>query len=331
MNQSSLSARSLTDQGVSATTERHPGVSVSDLHTAASDLQRLLSKDTLVRTMEPLGPKTTLKVGGAADLYVVPSQVEDLAETLAWAGKHSMPIHLLGRGSNLLVSDEGVRGVVVSLASQAFLDLEVNGEQIRSGAGVRLKRLSERARQQGLAGLEFLEGIPGSVGGALRMNAGAMGQWIFDVVLQLTTMDRSGQLRTYRADQITAGYRHCPLLIEEIAIEATFRTLHASEIQVKKTMEAYATQRRSSQPIGSSAGCMFKNPEGGSAGKLIDELGLKGQRMGQAVISEIHGNFIINQGGASAQDVLNLMELVRKRAREDRGVELEIEVQRLGL
>ena len=321
-----------------ASTTRHdhssgdprPVVSDSCLEGEARDLRQHLGEDSVVKFREPLGPKTTLKVGGAADLYVIPGCLEDLTKTLQWALTSSKEVHFLGRGSNVLVPDEGVRGVVVSLSSQAFLRLEVQDHHLCAGVGVRLKQISEKARQHGLSGLEFLEGIPGCVGGALRMNAGAMGKWTFDALVSMTVMDRSGNLSTLKSEAIETTYRSCPMLSEHIAIEATFEALPASEGQVRAIMDGFATQRRGSQPIGASAGCTFKNPDTCPAGKLIEELGLKGQRHGQAMVSDVHGNFIVNLGGATAAEVLSLIDLIQKRAREERGLELEVEVQILG-
>jgi UDP-N-acetylenolpyruvoylglucosamine reductase len=162
------------------------------------------------------------------------------------------------------------------------------------------------------------------------MNAGAMGRETFDVVEEMTTMDREGNLRTWKASEIATHYRHCPLLREHIAISAVFKGTPTEPEDVKRTMDDYCQRRKGSQPVASSAGCMFKNPEGIPAGKLIDELGLKGTRVGEAMISDVHGNFIVNLGNARSSDVITLIELVKDRAKSSRGIELEVEVQVVG-
>ena len=301
-----------------------------DLNSLSQSLSQCLSQDTTVKINEQLGPKTTLKVGGPADLFVVPGHCDDLSATLKWAKAHQMPLTILGRGSNLLIKDNGIRGLVVSLSHPVFSEIDVKEERLVCGAGTRLKPLTELARKNGLAGLEFLEGIPGCVGGALRMNAGAMGRETFDVVEEMTTMDREGNLRTWKASEIATHYRRCPLLREYIAISAVFKGTPTEPETVKRTMDDYCQRRKGSQPVASSAGCMFKNPEGIPAGKLIDELGLKGTRIGDAMISDVHGNFIVNLGHAQSSDVITLIELVKDRAKSSRGIELEVEVQVVG-
>jgi UDP-N-acetylenolpyruvoylglucosamine reductase len=178
--------------------------------------------------------------------------------------------------------------------------------------------------------LEFLEGIPGSLGGALRMNAGAMGSWTFDVVESIRFMDFSGAVHERRASEVNVEYRGCPLFRTHIALGAVLKGESAPRELIDQRMSSSSEKRRTSQPRKPSAGCIFKNPESIPAGKLIDELGLKGTRVGGAVISEVHGNFIINEGGASAQDVLSLIEMVKQRARTSRGIQLETEVEILG-
>ncbi len=301
-----------------------------DLNSLSQSLSQCLSQDTTVKINEQLGPKTTLKVGGPADLFVVPGHCDDLSATLKWAKAHQLPLTILGRGSNLLIKDKGIRGLVVSLSHPVFSEINVKEDRLACGAGTRLKPLTEVARKHGLAGLEFLEGIPGCVGGALRMNAGAMGRETFDVVEEMTTMDREGNLRTWKASEIATHYRHCPLLREHIAISAVFKGTPTEPEDVKRTMDDYCQRRKGSQPVASSAGCMFKNPEGIPAGKLIDELGLKGTRVGEAMISDVHGNFIVNLGNARSSDVITLIELVKDRAKSSRGIELEVEVQVVG-
>ena len=198
------------------------------------------------------------------------------------------------------------------------------------GAGVRLKAVSVEARRHGLTGLEFLEGIPGSVGGALRMNAGAMGSWIFDVVDTIRFMDYSGNVRERKASEVNVEYRGCPLFKDHIALSATLKGEKASVEAITQRMSQFSHKRWESQPAAPSAGCIFKYPPTVPAGKLIDELGLKGTRVGGAMVSDLHGNFIINDGHATAEDILKLIDIIKARARSIRGIELETEVQIIG-
>jgi UDP-N-acetylenolpyruvoylglucosamine reductase len=186
------------------------------------------------------------------------------------------------------------------------------------------------AKRHGLAGLEFLEGIPGSVGGALRMNAGAMGSWFFDVVESIRFMDYSGKAYERRTREVHVEYRGCPLFKNHIALGAVLLGHEAPKEAVAERMNGFSQKRWKSQPAAPSAGCIFKNTNLMPAGKLIDELGLKGTRVGGAVVSDIHGNFIINEGNATATDVLKLIELIKQRAKAARGIDLETEVEIIG-
>jgi UDP-N-acetylenolpyruvoylglucosamine reductase len=271
-----------------------------------------------------------MRVGGPADVYVEPASESELAAVLRFCRDRQVPFMMLGRGSNLLVREGGIRGVVIRLAHPSFSRLEIEGERLVCGAGVRLKAVATTAQRHGLGGLEFLEGIPASVGGALRMNAGAMGSWIFDAVESIRFMDCAGQVYERQAGEVKAEYRGCPLLRDHIALGAVLRGQRAPKEVIQRRMQAFSEQRWQSQPAASSAGCMFKNPSTIPAGRLIDELGLKGTRVGGAVVSEVHANFIINDGTATADDVLRLIEIIQQRAQMRRGVELETEVAIVG-
>jgi UDP-N-acetylenolpyruvoylglucosamine reductase len=286
---------------------------------------------SMVRQNEPLGKRTTLRVGGCADLYVEPSSEEDLSQLVRICNEERVPFVLLGRGSNLLIRDGGLRGVAICLAHPHFSAIEITGCDARCGAGARLKVLSAKARASSLGGFEFLEGIPGSVGGALRMNAGAMGRATFEFVTQVRFMDASGQVSERNIAQVPVEYRCCPLLKTNIALAATFRGCPDSKEAIAKRADEFNQKRWASQPKEPSAGCIFKNPSPAiSAGKLIDELGLKGTRRGGAVVSTVHGNFIVNEGSATARDVLELIDLIKTRAKAERGVELREEVEVIG-
>jgi len=293
-------------------------------------LQARLSPETIVRGEEPLGRRTTLRVGGAADVYVEPASTAALATVAGYCAEHNLPWFVLGRGSNLLVKDEGFRGVVICLAHPHFGRIEVAGELLSCGAGARLKAVGIEAKRHGLAGLEFLEGIPGSVGGGLRMNAGAMGGEMFRIVESVRLMDSFGRLEERTPEQMQVAYRKCSTLETHIAVGAVLRGTPAPREQIEQRMKEFSQKRWSSQPAAPSAGCIFKNPVTISAGKLIDELGLKGTRIGGACVSVEHGNFIITDAQAKASDVLELIELIRRQARERRGIDLETEVEILG-
>ncbi len=237
---------------------------------------------------------------------------------------------LLGRGSNLLIRDGGIRGMVICLAHANFSRIEIKETQLHCGAGARLKNVAIEARRHHLSGVEFLEGIPGTVGGALRMNAGAMGSWTFNVVERVRIMDQAGEVSERLRSEVTVEYRRCPLFVDHIALGAVLKGEPASAELVSERMNRFSQKRWDSQPAAPSAGCIFKNPVTIPAGKLIDELGLKGARVGGAVVSAEHGNFIVNEGNATAQDVLNLIERLRQKAKVERGVDLETEVEILG-
>jgi UDP-N-acetylmuramate--alanine ligase len=295
-----------------------------------ADFAGRLSPAATLKMDEPLAKRTTLRVGGRTDFYVEPASEADLAAVLRFCSEQQLPFTMIGRGSNLLIKDSGIRGVVICLGHSAFSQLKVSEDKMECGAGVKLKTISVEARRNGLAGLEFLEGIPGSLGGSLRMNAGAMGSWLFEVVDTVRFMDYSGNVHERRASEVNVEYRGCPLFKNHIALGAVLKGIKADSATIAARMNGYSNKRWESQPAAPSAGCIFKNPKTIPAGKLIDELGLKGTRVGGAAVSDVHGNFIVNEGNATAQDVLNLIEIIKQRAKSARGIELETEVQIIG-
>ncbi len=293
----------------------------------AATLAAAVSSGTTIKREEPLGPKTTMRVGGAARLYADPAGVDDLQALLRAAKAAGVPVWLLGRGSNLIVVDEGVDGLVISLRDAAWAGFEpLPDGRVRVGAGLRLKELCGKAIKAGLGGFEFLEGIPGNVGGALRMNAGAMGGWMFDVVDSVDLLTLDGEPLTLRREQMHVGYRHCHELESAIAIGAVLRPSGEKlSDEVSRQVDVYRDKRKSSQPREPSAGCIFKNPDGDSAGRLIDTAGLKGTRVGDAEVSPVHANFIVNHGDATAADIIALVRQVRARVQAAHGVLLEPE------
>jgi UDP-N-acetylenolpyruvoylglucosamine reductase len=295
------------------------------------ELAGRVSRATVIRRDEPMAKHTTLRVGGPADVYVEPASETDLAAVLTFCGERHLAFFVMGRGSNLLVRDGGFRGVVICLAHRNFSRIEVDGGRLRCGAGAKLKNVAVEAKRHGLSGLEFLEGIPGSVGGALRMNAGAMGGATFDAVESVRLMDFSGHVLELTPKQMPVEYRSCATLKNQVALGAVFKGTAAPREQIEERMAAFGKKRRASQPAAPSAGCIFKNPATVPAGRLIDELGLKGARVGGAVVSAGHGNFIVNEGHATARDVLELIAILKARAKEARGIDLQTEVEIIGV
>jgi UDP-N-acetylenolpyruvoylglucosamine reductase len=277
-----------------------------------------------------LAKRTTLRVGGPADFYVEPASEDDLSALLRFCQERQLPVVLLGRGSNLLIKDRGIRGVVICLAQPQFSRVEIVSERLLCGAGAKLKTIAVEARRHGLSGLEFLEGIPGSLGGALRMNAGAMGSALFDVVESVRFMDRTGRIEERARADIEVEYRRCALFRDHVALGAVLHGVGASREAIEERMKRFSGKRWESQPAAPSAGCIFKNALSIAAGRLIDELGLKGTKVGGAMVSDVHGNFIVNDGSATAEDVLRLIDLIREKARNDRGIDLETEVEIIG-
>lgn len=297
-----------------------------------ADVRPLLSGTTKFTEREPLGPKTTMRVGGPARVYAEPATEQELQLLLATAHARGLPVFMLGRGSNLLVPDEGVDGLVISLGHPNWQVFAPRADgSVWVGAGLRLKNLCGLATKAGLGGFEFMEGIPATVGGALRMNAGAMGGWTFDVVEEVHLLTLAGEKRVMRRSEMHVDYRHCAELETAVALGAVLRPRAGGDAAaIKQQIEAYQKKRQESQPREPSAGCIFKNPPGTSAGKLIDECGLKGERVGDAMVSPVHANFIVNTGAASAADILELVRRVRARVREARGVDLQPEVMLFG-
>jgi UDP-N-acetylenolpyruvoylglucosamine reductase len=253
-----------------------------------------------------------------------------LSAIVKFCGEHGVKFFILGRGSNLLVRDGGFRGVIISLASPEFSRIEIDGTRIRAGAGAKQKSVAVEAKRNGLSGVEFLEGIPGSIGGALRMNAGAMGGETFNAVAALRVMDFSGVAQELKRSELSVEYRSCAFLKNHVALSAVFQCTPQPRAEIEARMKIYNEKRWSSQPAAPSAGCMFKNPATIAAGRLIDELGLKNTKIGGARISQEHGNFLVNDGGATATEVLELIELLRAKAKAERGIELHTEVEVIG-
>jgi len=296
----------------------------------AEKLQAIVGEQADVRLYEPLSKHTTLRVGGPAQFWVEPQSEDTFAQLIRFCRNENLPLFVMGRGSNLLVRDGGIRGVVVHPSGGDFDKIEVNGCEITAGTGVKLREVAYAARAANLGGLEWMEGIPGVVGGGLRMNAGAMGAQTFENVTRIRYLDSQGNPQVKNRDELEVFYRRFPLLENNFAISATFRAQPAERAIIDSRLRESQEKRRTTQPIAKSAGCIFKNPDSIPAGKLVDELGLKNSRVGNARVSEVHGNFIVNDGGATAADMLQLIENIKNVARTKRGIELETEVQIVG-
>lgn len=282
------------------------------------------------RPYEPLRKHTTFRIGGPAQIWFEPADEAALVAMLRHARAAGLPVTILGRGSNLLIRDLGLPGLCVHLGRPFFSRIEIEGDRICAGAGARLKQIAAEARRAGLSGLEFMDGIPGNLGGALRMNAGAMGTATFEVVESVRVLAPDGSVVEQPASAFQAGYRDVPLLRDHIALAAILRGTPAPESAIRETLRAFSSRRWATQPAAPSAGCAFKNPAEIPAGKLIEELGLKDKKIGGARISPVHGNFIVNDGDATAEDVLELIDLIRNTAARARGIKLEPEIIVLG-
>src|SRR6058998_1918046 len=296
----------------------------------AEKLKEIVGENGEVRLYEPLSKHTTLRVGGPAQFWVEPHDEKAFAELIRFCRGEHLPLFVIGRGSNLLVRDGGIRGVVVHPYGGDFDKIEINGSEITAGAGVKLREVAYAARAANLGGLEWMEGIPGAVGGGLRMNAGAMGAQTFENVVRVRYLDTEGNPHVKNRDELEVSYRRFPLLENNFAISATFHAQLTERAKIDERLRESQEKRRTTQPVAKSAGCIFKNPDSIPAGKLVDELGLKNSAVGKARVSDVHGNFIVNDGGATAADMLQLIENIKSVARAKRGIELETEVEIVG-
>lgn len=279
---------------------------------------------------EPLAKHTHFGIGGEATAYIEISTVSELAALARFHKQWNVPVAVIGRGSNLLVSDSGFKGISIRLVGE-LAKLEVDGKVVSVGAGLALPALSKTMSQRGLSGVEFALGIPGSVGGALIMNAGAWGSSFGDVVTNVTVMTDTGELVNLTHAEAKFEYRHSSLDTYFCVTGATL-TLEPGDVDtITAQMQTLFKQKVETQPfVEENAGCMFKNPPGDSAGRLIDITGLKGYRIGGAEVSMIHGNFILNIDNATAEDVLKLVAHIQQQVREQTGISLQTEVKRLG-
>ena len=285
----------------------------------------------ILRKNEPMSLHTTFRVGGPADTYAEPEDTWELRELMDTCSGAGTPCLLIGRGSNLLIGDGGFRGTVICLG-KAFSKIEVDGEVITAQAGAQLSAVANAALEHGLAGMEFASGIPGSVGGALVMNAGAYGGEMKDILLAADILEMDGTPDRTDAAGLELGYRHSNIPeLGRTVLGASFRLEKGDPAEIEAKMKDLNARRKEKQPLEyPSAGSTFKRPEGYFAGKLIEDAGLKGYSVGGAQVSEKHAGFVINRGGASAKDILQLIQEVQRRVFEQSGVRLEPEIRMAG-
>ena len=294
------------------------------------ELEELLPQDQISKE-EPMSRHTTFRVGGAAEYFVTPS-IEQVPDVVALCRRFELPLTVIGNGSNLLVSDAGLRGVVLEFGKAASGIRLLDGEDLAVKAGTLLSETAAFAEKNGLSGMEFAAGIPGSVGGAVVMNAGAYGGEMKDILSGVRVLTKQGEIKVRPADELDLSYRHSRMMDEEeLVLEARLNLTQGSGVVIRAKMEELRKKRIEKQPLEyPSAGSTFKRPEGYFAGKLIEEAGLRGFRIGDAQVSEKHCGFVINRGAASAAQIMELMQHVQERVKESSGVDLEPEVRLLG-
>ncbi len=281
---------------------------------------------------EPMSRHTSFRVGGPADILVTPRDTEDLVALLRALAELGVPCCVIGAGTNVLVRDEGIRGVVIKIADAMSAVSRERWDIVRAEAGALMPSLCRTVAQWGLSGLEFASGIPGTVGGAVAMNAAAYGSCVCEVVRAARVVTRDGSVLELSRDELAPGLKTTRVLEDALVlVQAAFQLRPDDPEAIRARMKTYLDERSRRQPLSlPSAGCIFKNPAGGGAGRLIDAVGLKGARIGGAEVSRVHANFIVNTGGATARDILSLMEKVQEAVRAKFGVTLEPEVRILG-
>ena len=279
---------------------------------------------------EPMSKHTSYGIGGPARVYVTPKNKEDLVSILKFSKDNNIPSYFIGSGSNLLVSDDGIDGIVITLG-KSFNKLEINKNNVFAETGVMLGKMVKECTKRNLSGLESLIGVPGTLGGALIMNAGAFGGEISNYLEYVSVITMSGDEKKYQQKDIKFNYRNSSFSDNEILINANFKFIFSDQKTVSKNKLKASGGRKSSQPLRfRSAGSVFKNPSEGAAGYFIDKAGLKGTKSGDAEISNVHANFFVNHGSATAKDVVRLINIARKKVYKEFGVMLELEIKTLG-
>jgi len=301
-----------------------------NLDMAYKELKQFLEPGQVLKD-ESMKKHTSFRIGGPADLMIIPSDVEQIKKAYEVLKAYDIPVMVMGNGSNLLVRDKGIRGAVIKIAER-FSRAEVKGESIQAQSGILLSALSRIALNASLTGLEFASGIPGTLGGAVTMNAGAYGGEMKDVIQWVSVLDEDNNIKVLNKDQLDLGYRTSIIQSSRMIVLETFLELRKGDYEQSKALIQELTRRRQEkQPLSyPSAGSTFKRPVGYYAGKLIQDAGLRGMRVGDAQVSELHTGFIINLGNATAADVIELIEQVKTRVKQQSGVELQPEVKIVG-
>ncbi len=280
-----------------------------------------------IKFQELMKDHSTFKIGGPAKYYLEPRDTQQLKLLLKSVNRDKIPILVIGAGSNILVGDNGIKALVLRLNSPFFRRISLHNHRLSVACGVSLNQIVRVSQRKGLSGLEFLSGIPGTLGGALAMNAGIPERNIGDLVENVRVMDYQGKIKTLNKEEIKFGYRTSNLS-KYIILNAQLKLVKKDKQEIKNRIKKYLNRRKSTQDLSSvSAGCIFKNPKGNQAGRLIDLCGLKGKTIGDACISRIHANFILNLGNATARDVLRLMDLAKREVKKKFNITLEPEIK----
>ena len=281
-----------------------------------------------VRFDEPMSRHTSFSIGGPADCLIIPQDIEDLRKIILFSKKRKFPLKVLSQGTNLLVRDRGVRGAVIKLG-KGFEGIKFSGDRLLAGAAVRLSTLIKLAAPKGLGGLEFAVGIPGTLGGAIVTNAGTGALSISQRLMSIRVMSGEGRVKDREVKDLNFDYRGCHLKKNSIILDAKLRLERIKEDEILRRMNTFLEKREKTQPLGTAnAGCIFKNPNSRTpAGSLIEKAGLKGKRIGGAVISKVHANFILNLGKTKAEDVLTLMKIIKEEVKKKTGIDLEPEIE----
>lgn len=287
--------------------------------------------DDIVLLNEPMQNHTTFEIGGPADMLICPHKAEEIKTVLTYCSNHRLPFIILGMGSNILVRDKGIRGIVIKLGD-SFNSWQIEGEQIWAQAGLRLSELAQMAAQRELTGLEFAEGIPGSLGGAVFMNAGAYDGEMQNIILSAEAIDCAGKVRTFSQEEIGFAYRHSIFQTNQFTVlSARMQLSKGIREEIYAKMQENEQSRSKKQPLEyPSAGSIFKRPPNHYVAPMIEKLNLKGYRIGGAEVSSKHAGFIVNRGGASAADVLNLIKKIQIEAKTKFGIELQPEIRIIG-
>ena len=307
--------------------------SVENRNLQPLDLHGLASVISMERIAwdEPMSKHTSFNIGGPADALVTPANEEELADLLKFCRLANQPYCIIGRGTNLLVRDKGIRGVVIKI-DQPLSNIKIEGSHVTAGAGIALGELSRQTGQRGLSGLEFAVGIPGSLGGAVLMNAGAYDGEMKDVIKRVRVIDENGEFKVFTLDQIKYGYRYSIFQGSKmVVLEATVQLIDDDPVAIKSRIDDFTQRREARQPLDlPSAGSVFRRPDGYYVGPMLQELGFKGFRVNDAQVSEVHAGFIVNRGQARAADVLELIAIIQEKVKNQYKVDLLPEIKIIG-